>query len=258
MANIHFTRSYQLGKEYEDIKKQAAKLNALYPDVIKFNDTDQRVTFITEKLIPVQSLTGPSILLLFSNPHPNSIRQGMFLSPTPKGVMNPFWRVMEEAGWLSVPNGAKDPKDLREICLEAKYKGSFEFIFYCYYAFPTSYPEEIPKIFGKEFFKKKIEPETRDEFRQTVQNLSPAAVVTFNKSIFNLVSEVSVNTYINQMKHGEIVQSRITAIDRYIPVFLTFPTGWHYHKQYRQLRKDNLLAIKNTILRQIGASSTAN
>jgi hypothetical protein len=258
VSSIHLTRSYRLGDEYEYIKNKASKLQALYPDVVKFNNPERTVTFITEKLIPVKSLNRPLILLLFSNPHPHSIRQGMFLSPSTKGVTNPFWRVMQEAGWLSIPNKGTGPKELREICLEVKYKGSFEFIFYCYYAFPTSYPEEIPEIFGKEFFKKKIEPEARDEFRQIVQNLSPAAVVTFNKGIFNLVSEAPVNTYIDRLKLAEIVRSKIKAIDRYIPVFLTFPTGWHYHKQYRQLRKDSLIAIKDAILRQIGASSTAS
>jgi hypothetical protein len=258
MSSIHLTRRYQLGEDYKGVKNMAAKLLTNYPDVVQFIDKDQNVTYITEKLIPVNSPNRPVILLLFSNPHPHSIRQGMFLSPTPKGVMNPFWRIMQDTGWLSIPNEAKDPKELREICLEAKYKGPFEYIFYCYYAFPTSYPEEIRKIFGQEIFKKVIEPEAKDEFRQVIQKSIPAAVVTFNKSIFNLVSEAPVNTYIDRLKLGEIVKSKITTIDRYIPVFLTFPTGWHYHKQYRQLRVDNLIAIKDAILGKISASSIAN
>ena len=73
-----------------------------YPDLITFNDLDRSVTFSTERLIPTASTNRPRVMLLFSNPHPHSVHQGMFLSPNTKGRENLFWPVMGDAGWLPI------------------------------------------------------------------------------------------------------------------------------------------------------------
>jgi len=186
-------------------------------------------------------------MLLFSNPHPHSIYQGMFLSPNTKGLENLFWPTMDDAGWLPIAKEDRSPKQLADICVEAKYRGPFELIFYCYYAFPTDYPEDIRRIFGREHFSQFIEPEAMDEFRKTIQETSVEAVVTFNKGIFNLVSEGQIERYVECLVKGELIQSQIKGIDRNVPTFLTFPTGWRYHRQYRQFRKASLDTIRTAI-----------
>ena len=72
-------------------------------------------------------------------------------------------------------------------------------------------------------------------------------VVTFNKGIFNLVSKDQIERYIERLVEGELIQSQIKGIDRYVPIFLTFPTGWRYRKQYREFRKASLDTIKTAI-----------
>ena len=188
MPRINFPITYRLGDEYEIIKKSAIQVLGKYlgyPDLITFNDLDRSVTFSTERLIPTASTNRPRVMLLFSNPHPYSVYQGMFLSPNTKGRKNLFWSAMGDAGWLSIAEGNRNPKQLADICVKAKYRGPFELIFYCYYAFPTDYPEDINSIFGKEYFSQFIEPESIDEFKKTIQETSVEAVVTFNKDIFN-------------------------------------------------------------------------
>ena len=81
-----------------------------------------------------------------------------------------LWPIMEKAGWLPIPKDEPTPDNLRDICLNVEYECPFEFIFYCYYAFPTNYPEDIQKIFGKEYFDRVIEPEAMAEFRKTIQD----------------------------------------------------------------------------------------
>jgi hypothetical protein len=186
-------------------------------------------------------------MLLFSNPHPHSVHQGMFLSPNTKGRENLFWPVMGDAGWLPIDEGNRNPKQLADICLKANYQGPFELIFNCYYAFPTNFPEDISRIFGKEYFRQVIEPQAMDEFRKTIQETSVETVVTFNKGIFNLVSKDRIDTYIERLIEGELIQSQVNGIDRYVPIFLTFPTGWRYHRQYRRFRKASLDTIKTAI-----------
>ena len=249
MSIINFQRTYHLGEEYESIKERAVLVLDKfldYPHLITFNP-DRSVTFSTEKLIPTASTYRPRVMLLFSNPHPHSVHQGMFLSPNTKGRENLFWPTMEDAGWLPIPKGNRNPKQLADICLKAEYPGPFELIFYCYYAFPTDFPEHIKRIFGRQYFNQFIESEAIGEFRKTIQETSVEAVVTFNKGIFNLVSKDQIECYIDHLEEGGLIQSQIKGIDRTIPIFLTFPTGWRYHRQYKQLRKDSLVTIRKAI-----------
>jgi hypothetical protein len=250
LSSINFQRIYPLNEAYISIKEQAKIFldkYQKYPDLITFNDLDRNVTFSTERLIPTVSTNRPRVTLLFSNPHPLSVHKGMFLSPSSKGRENLFWTTMEGAGWLPIPKGNRCPKQLVDICLKAEYPGPFEFIFYCYYAFPTDYPEHICKIFGKEFFTQVIEPEASDEFKKIIRETSVEAVVTFNKGIFNLVSKDKIVRYIKRLINGELIRSQIKDIDRDVPIFLTFPTGWRYHKEYKKYRKDSLDTIRTAI-----------
>ncbi len=250
MSSINFQRTYLLSEAYECIKERAFHMLEKYweyPNLINFNDLERSVTFTTERLIPTASMNRPRVMLLFSNPHPHSVHQGMFLSRNTKGRENLFWPVMRDASWLSTAERNISSKQLAEICVEVKYRGPFELIFYCYYAFPTDFPEDIKKIFGREYFNQFIEPESNDEFRKTIQDTSVDVVVTFNKGIFNLVSNDQVERYIERLKEDELIQSQIKGIDRFVPIFLTFPTGWRYHKKYREFRKASLDRIRTAI-----------
>jgi hypothetical protein len=250
LSAINFQRTYPLREEYESIKERASQVLAKYlgyPNLFTFNEAERSVTFSTERLIPTGGTNRPRVMLAFSNPHPHSIHQGMFLSPNKHGKENLFWPVMDEAGWLPINKQKRTPEQLADICLKADYTGPFELIFYCYYAFPTDYPEHIQRIFGSAYFNQFIEPEASQEFLATLEETSLDAVVTFNKGIFNLVSVDQTERYIERLKEGELIQSQVKDIDRYIPTFLTFPTGWRYHRQYRDLRKASLDRIRTAI-----------
>lgn len=261
MSGIIFQRKYPLSEACEGIKERAIQVLDKYmgyPDLITFNDLDRSVTFSSERLIPITHTNRPRVMLLFSNPHPYSIHQGMFLSPNTKGRESLFWPVMDEAGWLSVEGKPRSPKQLADICIKAEYRGPFELIFYCYYAFPTDYPEDIRRIFGREYFSQLIAPEAADEFRETIQETSVEAVVTFNKGIFNLVSKYRIERYIGRLMEGELVQSQIKGISRSVPIFLTFPTGWRYHTQYRRFRKASLDTIRAAICSGLNVPESKN
>jgi hypothetical protein len=136
MPSIVFQRTYQLNEAYEGIRERATPLLGKYlgyPDLIRFCDSDRSVTFSTERLIPTAFTERPRVMLLFSNPHPYSVHQGMFLSRNTIGRENLFWPTMEDAGWLPIPKENRNPTQLADICLKANYRGPFEFIFYCFY-----------------------------------------------------------------------------------------------------------------------------
>ena len=253
MSSVNFRRTYPwLGEAYESIKQRASQILGKYlgyRELIAFNDSDRSVSFYSEKLIPTTATNRPRVMLLFSNPHPHSVHQGMFLSPNTKGRANLFWSTMRDAGWLSIAEEDPSPGQLASICLKAEYQGPFELLFYCYYAFPTNYPEDICSIFGEKLFGQYIEPEAKKELMKTIQEESVEAVVTFNKGIFSLVAEDQIERYVDRLMEGELVQSQIRSIDRSVPIFLTFPTGWRYHREYRQFRKASLDSIRTAVCR---------
>lgn len=253
MSGINFQRSYHLGQEYENIKNRATKIVGKYledSNLISFDDVEKRVTFTSERLVPVNRSKRPPVMLLFSNPHPHSIIQGMFLSANINNLENLFWPTMRNAGWFSIPEAKRNPEDLRDMFLQVKYPGPFELYFYCYYVFPTRYPDHIAGIFGKRFFSQIIEPQANAEFRKTVQEITFEAIVVFNKGIFNLVSDEKIVRYIAQLNKGELVQGRIRVFDKDIPIFLTHPTGWRYDKEFKTLRETSLENIKAAILKR--------
>ena len=251
MSAINFQRTYHLGKEYENIKKRAIEFlgkNLEDSKLMSFDDIGKRVTFTSERLVPVNCGKRPPVMLLFSNPHPHSIMQGMFLSANINQRENLFWSTMRNAGWFSIPEAKHNPEDLRDMFLQVKYSGPFELYFYCYYDFPTRYPDHIARIFGKRFFSQEIKPQANAEFRKTVQEIPFKAIVVFNKNIFNLVSDIRIRRYVVQLNKGELVQRQIREIDEGIPIFLTYPTGWCYDKEFKTLRKTSLEKIKTAIL----------
>jgi hypothetical protein len=101
MSYVIFQRTYRLGEKYEAIKKCASEILGDYLEnscLFEFNDLERTVTFSSERLVPGFTSGRPRVMLLFSNPHPHSVRQGMYLSPNTKGRENDFWSVMEAAG----------------------------------------------------------------------------------------------------------------------------------------------------------------
>ena len=251
MSSINFKRTYSLKSDYANIKDRAFQILGDYlemPGIFAFNDLGQTITFTSERLIPIIITNRPRVMLLFSNPHPNSIRHGMFLSPNTRGHENLFWPAMRGAGWINIQRQNPEPVELADICLNVKYQGPFDLVFYAYYSFPTNYPEDIIKIFGKQYFEQIIEPEARDELDKTLKTIDVAAVVAFNKGVFNLVSTNQINQYIDRLTNGEVIQGQIRSLKKATPTFLTYPTGWRYHKQYMQLRIRSLEIIRREIL----------
>lgn len=84
LSNINSQRTYLLDEAYKSIMERAKsvlKKYWKYPDLITFNALERSVTFTSERLIPAASPKRLQVMLLFSNPHPHSVSQGMFLSP---------------------------------------------------------------------------------------------------------------------------------------------------------------------------------
>lgn len=247
MSLVHFQSTYALSHQYDAIKSRAPEILGKFlvdNSVYDFKDQEKTLTYTSERLIRKIPSGRQRILLLFSNPHPHSIQQGMFLSPSVNGKLSFFWTSLQDAGWFKLPEENFEPKRLAEVFWNLEYESPFELLFYCYYSFPTRYPDHLPKLFGNDFFKNVMEPEAKQGFSKVIQDEQPSAVLSFNKTIFNLVSTDPVKKYIDRLKQGEVIQSILHGTEKKIPIFQTYPTGWIYDSDFRGYRRRSLEGIR--------------
>ncbi len=252
LSPIHFQTTYPLSHQYDAIKSRVSEILGRFladSSIYNFNDHDKSLTFTSERLILEKGSGRQRILLLFSNPHPHSLQWGMFLSPSITGRQNLFWKGMLDAGWFKLPEINPSAERMAEIFLNLDYESPFEVLFYCYYSFSTRYPEDLVKLFGKEYFNKVIEPEAREGFERIIQEETPEVVVTFNKGVYNLVSAEPIGKYIDRLKAGEVIRRKIKDVDNDGPIFLTYPTGWRYDLNHQEYRRKNLEKVKDLVLR---------
>lgn len=253
MNQIIHQKTFYLSDDYETIKERInSKLHKymIYDGLFSFNDTERSVSFLTEELVPSFSQIRPHVMLLFSNPHPNSVYQGMFLSPNTLKQDSLFWPVMKESRWIDFTEEIT-PEHRAKACLLADYQGSFDLVFHCFYSFPTNYPEDIKQIFGKEFFAEQIEPCATNELIETINDTSIDAIVVFNKLIFNKISSVPVDKPITALNQKQLVTGDFNPGNRQIPVFLTYPTGWRYKKDFMPLRIASMQNIETAIIQRV-------
>ena len=95
-----------------------------------------------------------------------------------------------------------------------------------------------------------IKPKAKKEIRQIIKGTGVNGILVYNKSIFNLVADEKIDRYIERLKRGGLVHSKFNGSGQNIPIYLTYPTGWRYHKNYMKLRIDNLEKIRNEIIRR--------
>jgi len=106
-----------------------------------------RLHFLTESIQPeIKSPTRPRAMLLFSNPHPQSVRNGLFMSE--KHSIR-FWEIL--CPNLGINNRIRwdDKNSIQEmvtLLMNGNYEGPLLF-FECLYQIPSKSPEVLRKLF---------------------------------------------------------------------------------------------------------------
>jgi len=116
-----------------------------------FDDEKKTITYLTEEISPdYKKEDRIKVLLLFKNPHPDSVAAGLFLSEPHSQT---FWNRLFEAdynrnllpllkqqtGWI---------KNLADTLLTGKYDSPFLYYFRCLYPFPTKQFADLQLLFA--------------------------------------------------------------------------------------------------------------
>src|SRR5436309_14912435 len=108
--------------------------------VFELDDSTCSVSFQDECLLPVDPRGRPKLLLLVSNAHPESIKNGMF-HMAESGVAD-LWNDLRAVALFSGDRvKLSSPASLRDWCLSVRYDGPFCSWLACYWIFPTFHPK---------------------------------------------------------------------------------------------------------------------
>ncbi|OPY18447.1 MAG: hypothetical protein A4E74_00580 [Syntrophus sp. PtaB.Bin075] len=234
---------------YDSVKvKIQGKLHD-YRDLFKFNDDTGQIRYPTEgPLIPHDNDRIP-ILILLSNPHPHSVRQGMFLSPNRIGNENPLWDTLRSTGYFNHTH-----RITPSLMIENKYDSPFRIFIAVLLSFPSNFPNELPEIFGREEYQKMIIA-GKARIETLLKKHDIKNVICFGKTQYEIMaSSSSPERYTNILRQGTIIRCSSSLSPHSISIFLTYPTGWRYDVNSRNIKVENLKKIMEIILNNSDSS----
>jgi hypothetical protein len=229
-------------RDYDQVKTVIQEKLSDWSDLYIFDDVNHKIRYKTEgPLIPDDNSKTP-ILILLSNPHPHSVKRGMFLSPNRMGKANPFWNTLRDTGLFSY-----DGKINATAMIKNEYQSPFRFFIAVLFPFPTEDPKHLIDFFGKQEYEKMIEA-SKDSIKKLIVDHKIMNVICFGKTQYDIIkrSHHASDNYISVLKKGECVQDKIWFSEN-ISAYLTYPTGWRFAENHVSLKKENLKRILNSI-----------
>jgi hypothetical protein len=213
--------------------------------VYALNDSAKSVTFQSECLLP-NDRRRPRVLLLFSNAHPESIKNGMF--HTADGRVAALWTDLSAVKIFSGDRATlENPDRLRGHCLSVDYDGPFTLGLACYWLFPTFHPDHLKALYGRAMEPPGLE-DPKDRFNGVLADWRPRAIVSFNQKVCEALTGENLRGY-TRLLPRQLIQRTYRAPGNEYPVFQTYPAGWRYHKNAPALRRASLGRIADAIQR---------
>lgn len=233
----------ELGSDYLRVKLIIQEKLREWSDLFAFDDSAHKIRYNTEgPLIPEDNSKIP-VLILLSNPHPHSVKQGMFLSPNRMGRENPFWETLRSSGYFDY-NGTIDATGM----IKNKYYSPFKFFMAVLFPFPTEDPTHLIDIFGATEYRKMIVV-SKESIKKLIIDQNIANIICFGKTQYDIIinSRNRTDRYISILKEGNIIWDSVWFSEK-INAYLTYPTGWRFVKNFSILKSENLKAVFEKII----------
>ncbi len=240
--SIIHTRTITLDNNYTEVKSKVQEQLSEWSEMFEFDDNLKGLKYRTEgPLIPEDNGKLP-VLILLSNPHPHSVWQGMILSPNRSGIENPFWNTMRYAGYFT-DNERIDSS----MMIQNRYESPFRFFMSVLLPFPSDDPSDLTEIFDYGAYSKMVS-EGKESIQKLVLDYGIRHVVCFSKLPYDALSRrKSPKSYTGILKNGEVIMSN-ARFSESVKMYLTFPTGWRFTKNARELKAESLRRIFENIL----------
>jgi hypothetical protein len=207
-----------------------------------FDDSRKTVTYLTEEITPeYEGNDRTKVLLLFKNPHPDSVAAGLFLSEPHSQA---FWErlfevdynrqllpLLKQRDWIS---------SLPDTLLTGEYDSPFLYYFRCLYPFPTRQFADLQQLFAgaPSTYRREILNRSLREFTAYVAQFGIKNVIVFFKDAVELLGGRALPTSINAIAAAK------QGIDHAI-AHGDDSLFWRHNCGFRQKTKDGLSVYLN-------------
>lgn len=148
------------------------------------------LNFLTEVIHPYNTDSKrPRVMLLFSNPHPESVRQGLFMSElNSRG----FWNILRNSSQLEMNHDfCWNEEGIREtvsLLLKGNYNGPLLF-FDCLYQIPSKSPRDLKRLFNSRTndFVEYIQKPSLTRIKKNIEKYKIKTVLIFTNETFDLL-----------------------------------------------------------------------
>ena len=221
MRPIIISRRLKLGSSFGEIRNKIEN-HSKYSNyvgknkVYSFNPDGNELVYLTEQIHPDHSehTKRVPVLFLFSNPHPDSVARGLFLSE-PRSKT--FWQRLSEINknYLKFPSGVVNlerwdesiPR-IAEIMLKGEYKSHFFFYFHCLYPIPTNTLKDLKGLFkSTPHIWEEIEMSSSRELVKLIKDCKIKHVVVFSVGVFRTLTKTKVKGWGKKADADEFLKS---------------------------------------------------
>jgi hypothetical protein len=207
-----------------------------------FNDEAKEITYLTEEITPeYEGNDRIKVLLLFKNPHPDSVAAGLFLSELHSQA---FWERLFEVDYnrnlIPLLNKRDWIGSVADTLLTGKYDSPFLYYFRCLYPFPTRQFADLQQLFAgaPSTYRREILNRSLREFTAYVEQHGIRNVIVFFKDAVELLGGRALPTSITAVAAAK--QGIDQAIAHGDDILF-----WRQNSAFRQETKDGLLVYLN-------------
>jgi hypothetical protein len=207
-----------------------------------FDDTSMTISYLTEEITPeYEGNDRKKVLLLFKNPHPDSVAAGLFLSePHSQAFWERLFEVDYNRNLLPLLNKQDWISGLADTLLTGKYDSPFLYYFRCLYPFPTRQFADLQQLFAGAplTYRREILDRSLREFTAYVEQHGIRHVIVFFKDALELLGGRVLPTSINAVAAAK------QGIDQAI-AHGDDSLFWRQNSGFRQKTKDGLTVYLN-------------
>ncbi|MBW2648038.1 MAG: hypothetical protein JRE23_18110 [Deltaproteobacteria bacterium] len=174
-------------EEYESVKSRLQSNDAKYKSIKQIitgcDDKSFQITYETEEIIP--QADGPErkkVLLLFKNPHPDSVQTGLYLSEKhSKTFWNRLFEVKFNENLLPLLQNDSWVKAVANTLTSGNYDSEFLYYFKCLYPFPSRQFNDLKSLFASapNTYRKEIEKRSISDFWAFLEEHEITNVIVF-------------------------------------------------------------------------------
>ena len=207
-----------------------------------FDDAGKSITYLTEEITPEdEGNDRTKVLLLFKNPHPDSVAAGLFLSePHSKDFWNRLFEVDYNRNLLPLLNGNNWISGVADTLISGKYDSPFLYYFRCLYPFPTPQFADLQKLFAGAplTYKREMLGRSLIELTAYVKQHGIKHIIVFFKDAVGLLGCRALPTSINAVSDAKKgIDQAIAKGDNSL--------FWQQNSGFRQKTKDGLWIYLN-------------